>query len=922
MLDARPRPLTPRPRPRSLASRSARRRLATALATLALLAAIAAAGRDRFGDWRRASAIVSAEDDLARGDYRRLARRLATAPRQSFEDTPLASRRLRLESALLFQQGGIEDAQRLLVRSVALARDDSERAQATVHLAVVLASGLDRLAEAAHALARARADAVRAGDVAVESETLVRLSDIVWRQAADARRCREGYLAPAAELSRRAGDRRGEARVLHRLALLDLASGAYGAGADALDRSARLYQEAGDLAGVVDVELALGALAAAQRRSRPAFERFQRGRELAERLGYVRGAQNAARLLTDHTLRGGDYAGAITQAETALAALVPPLPAERRRLLALIGSAALHLGDSERSLRSYRALLALGPPDADHALRTQATLMIGNAHLERGDVTAAEAAFAEAAVGAARRQDWGQLVLVTLARADLADRLERRAEALAALGAAADVEAATLGSTRTFFYRSQYWQVYRRLQRLLADADEGSAEQQEAAALLFRFVEQMRYRAFRSMLVRGAARRAGMAASPPPAAAAVESIALASAGAPGAAGTLAGALDRYEASVVARSLDAVGYERLRQARPVELAALQAHLDDATALVEYLFADEDAFALFVGARRLAWVRLPLTRTAIEAKARLLSTHLRTASRHRFEPVAGDLDAALVEPLRRRGLLAGIRRLGIVPMAFLAEVPFAALLHQPTDAARPRFLVEDHTLFYAPSASVLASRWEQSASAAPRAALALGHGAARGGLAALPQAEPEAARIAALLGGDALLGRAASEAALARGAAAARVLHVAAHAVVEPAAPAASRLLLAAGDGEDGALAVREILDLALAADLVTLSGCRTGLSYSATGNDLAEDDRTGLVEAFLHAGARNVLASLWPVADRPTARLMDAFYRRRMAGHPSAEALAHVQRQAIRDAAGGRADVGAATWAAFMIVGSP
>jgi CHAT domain-containing protein len=897
------------------------RRWFAAAAVAALIATVAFGGRHRVAEWRLAWALAAGEAALARGDYRRLGRRLARPLPSSFERSPLAARRLRLEAAFRFQAGAVEESRRLLARSVAGAVAERERVQATVDLAVVLAA-LDELDAAARLLAPARTAARRSGAVAVESEALVRLSDVVWRQSADALRCRDDFLLPALAISRRGGDVRGQARASHRLGLLELASGDYAASAPSLAAAARLYADAGDLAGASDVELALGALEASQRRSRPAFEHFQRGRRLAERLGYARGAQNAARLLADHTLRAGDHARAVALAEAALASPVPPLPAERRRLLALLGSAALHLGDSERSLASYRALLALGPADADDALRTQAMLMIGNAHLEGGDVPAAETAFATAAAAAARREDWAQLVLVTLARADLAARLDRREEALAALRAAADVEAAMLGSRRTFFHRSQYWQVFRRLQRLLAGAD--SAEQERAAALLFRFLEQMRYRAFRGLLVSGAETTGISVPTPPPnvGSHAVDSIALASASAPGRDTTLTAALARYEAGILAEHLDERGYARLRAIRPVDLDALQARLGAETALVEYVFAEEAAFALFVGAERLAWVPLPLSRTALEAKARLLAAHLRSREGRRFQPVAYDLDGALVEPLRRRGLLTGIRRLGIVPMAFLAEVPFSSLLHRAEGASRPRFLVEDHTLFYVPSASVLASRWEQRASAAPLPALALGRGAAGGGLAALPQAELEAARTAALLGGESLLGGAASEAAVVRRGATARLLHVAAHAVVVPASPAESRLLLAPGGGEDGALTVREILALSLAADLVTLSGCRTGLSYSATGNDLADDDRTGLVEAFLHAGARDVLATLWPVADRPTAQLMDAFYRRLMTGETPVEALAGVQRQAISEAAGDPGRTGAATWAAFLIVGAP
>ncbi len=40
---------------------------------------------------------------------------------------------------------------------------------------------------------------------------------------------------------------------------------------------------------------------------------------------------------------------------------------------------------------------------------------------------------------------------------------------------------------------------------------------------------------------------------------------------------------------------------------------------------------------------------------------------------------------------------------------------------------------------------------------------------------------------------------------------------------------------------------------------------------------AGDDWVGLTRAFLHAGARRVVATLWPVDDWATAALMERFY---------------------------------------------
>ena len=89
----------------------------------------------------------------------------------------------------------------------------------------------------------------------------------------------------------------------------------------------------------------------------------------------------------------------------------------------------------------------------------------------------------------------------------------------------------------------------------------------------------------------------------------------------------------------------------------------------------------------------------------------------------------------------------------------------------------------------------------------------------------------------------------------------------------------------GTGDDGLLRAWEVRDrLRLDADLVTLSACESALGQEATAEGLI-----GLTRAFQHAGARSVVASLWAVTDRPTARFMESFYRRVRSGHATATA---------------------------------
>ena len=97
------------------------------------------------------------------------------------------------------------------------------------------------------------------------------------------------------------------------------------------------------------------------------------------------------------------------------------------------------------------------------------------------------------------------------------------------------------------------------------------------------------------------------------------------------------------------------------------------------------------------------------------------------------------------------------------------------------------------------------------------------------------------------------------------------------------------------GEDGLLQVREIRDLNLAADLVTLSACDAGVGALE-----GEEGIANLVRAFLFAGAKSVVAGLWAASDVYTRNLMQNFYRYIAAGEDKGSALRHAQMDLIRE----------------------
>ncbi|MFZ3071643.1 MAG: CHAT domain-containing tetratricopeptide repeat protein, partial [Thermodesulfobacteriota bacterium] len=105
---------------------------------------------------------------------------------------------------------------------------------------------------------------------------------------------------------------------------------------------------------------------------------------------------------------------------------------------------------------------------------------------------------------------------------------------------------------------------------------------------------------------------------------------------------------------------------------------------------------------------------------------------------------------------------------------------------------------------------------------------------------------------------------------------KVLHFATHAMVVPAVPELSSIVLSQfeekKDGEDGYLKLGEILGLKLNADLVNLSACDTAIGKVYEGEGVV-----GLTQAFLMAGANGVSVTLWQVADESTARFMVGMY---------------------------------------------
>lgn len=338
--------------------------------------------------------------------------------------------------------------------------------------------------------------------------------------------------------------------------------------------------------------------------------------------------------------------------------------------------------------------------------------------------------------------------------------------------------------------------------------------------------------------------------------------------------------------------DAAPVTRPALAEPGSHAALpdtlQGLLHPGECLVEYGTSGDELFACVVSHDAVRLVRRLASWSAVNQAVRAVRFQLDTL-RHGAAPLAAHLDTLERRVKLHLGRLHGMvwaplaaaldgkHKVLVVPEGALGALPFAAL-HDGQ-----RYLAEHIELAFAPSAQI-ACRTLAVTRRPVRHPLVIAD------TAQLVHAEAEARAVAsAFPQATRLSGDSATAAGLRAAAAGADLLHFACHAQFRRDSPMFSALLLA-----DGPLTAESIEGLQIAAGLVVLSACETGLAGEHGGDELV-----GLVRAFMLAGANRVLASLWPVDDRVSAELMSHLYRNLLADSSASEALQSAQRAVMR-----------------------
>ena len=364
--------------------------------------------------------------------------------------------------------------------------------------------------------------------------------------------------------------------------------------------------------------------------------------------------------------------------------------------------------------------------------------------------------------------------------------------------------------------------------------------------------------------------------------------------------------------------------RAKAGTRVNIETVQRSLPPSTLLLEYVVGDTRSYCLVITRNSARIVRLSAS-TQIE---RDVSAYRKLVKARDVATVqARSLYDTLLLPIRE---IAQYRKLVIVRDGQLHTLPFDALV----DPAG-RYVAETKVVTYSGSASsYYLLRRQARAGLEPGALLGVGAvpydssklrrvNAIRGydakGLANLPESKDElmaAAEAVPAAQNTLLLGPDATESAFKKQPFDRyRILHLAVHALANTAQPDRASLVLLSDPaaGEDGFLQASEVVQLRLNADLAVLSACDT-----AIGPIGGEEGIATLSRAFLLAGSRTVISTLWPIEDFSSLVLMRRFYAHLAEQMPADQALAEAKRDVIRKFGRKAAPY---FWAAFTLEGA-
>ena len=357
----------------------------------------------------------------------------------------------------------------------------------------------------------------------------------------------------------------------------------------------------------------------------------------------------------------------------------------------------------------------------------------------------------------------------------------------------------------------------------------------------------------------------------------------------------------------------------RFARPLSFDEIQKRLPERAQVVQYAVLSDKILIWVMTRTQFSVVERKITSVEIGDQ---VANYLKSIAENKLgqsdNAEARQLYETLIAPILP--FLDPTKEICFVPDKSLYRLPFAALVSPVSN----RFLIEDFTVFSAPSATLLVLSSEsavQKSGEIEEKLLSIGNPSFDKqefpDLPDLPDAEREAGTIAAYYqNAEILTGSRADQKAVSDGLAGISVFHFAGHYAVNEVSPLRSKFLLAQKkDNQSADIEVGEILEKNLhSIKLAVLSACRTGIENYYDGEGMI-----GVSRSFLADGVPLVVASQWAVDSDATAELMIKFHsHRRQNRLSSAKALRRAQTEMLNG--GNQRFKSPYYWAGFLPIG--
>lgn len=344
--------------------------------------------------------------------------------------------------------------------------------------------------------------------------------------------------------------------------------------------------------------------------------------------------------------------------------------------------------------------------------------------------------------------------------------------------------------------------------------------------------------------------------------------------------------------------------------PIQLRSIKKYLPDSVTLLEYIPCRDSLFILFVNQDRASLAIVSVPRDTITAKVKQLldavsfqqvPSNLRplavrglkvTAKEGKpyrsFAVLSDELYDILLGPVQP--LLKGKKYISIAAYGSLANLPFQ-LLGQRGQDGQVDLAAQDLSFFYINDIETFRSISSRKQPVVKEISSIICFGNPDG---TLPSAEKEVKAIRGIYPSTVVItGKKATADTLYKMNFHNTILHIATHGVIDMGDFNRSYLLFAdlPGQPRSGRLMMQEIfgMDQLSEVRMVVMSACNTGVSL------LSDSLMVGASMSMVmsRTGIRTVIASLWPVDDEATSKLMTKFYRN-IAAMSVVEALRHAQ----------------------------